>query len=174
AGQVKALLKSNRAEVRTAAAETVRLLGLDRPPPDPKELVQALGYDAVVARAVQEKGDAVLGGQLFLRQNCIACPPVSKNEPPKGPYLGDVAGRYQRPELLESILKPNAKIAQGFETHVFTLADGKIVTGFVVREAGDEVEIRDANGTATVLKKEDIDDRRQTPHSMMPETLPDR
>jgi putative heme-binding domain-containing protein len=126
-----------------------------------------------VAKASAAKGDAVLGSQLYLRQNCIACHTVSKTEPVKGPYLGDVTARYKRAELIESILKPSAKIAQGFETHIFTMTDGKILTGFVVRESGDEVEIRDVAGLATVLKKKDIDERRQSKESVMPEGLVD-
>ena len=47
------------------------------------------------------------------------------------------------------------------------------MTGFVVREAGEEIEIRDAAGLSTVLKKKDIDERRQTPLSVMPEGLVD-
>src|ERR1700722_4743332 len=131
--------------------------------------MKGLQEDGVLPRAAKEKGDVALGGRLFLKQNCIACHTVSKNEPVKGPFLGDVTARYKRPELIESILKPSAKIAQGFETHIFTMTDGKIITGFVVRESGDEIEIRDVAGLAGVLKKSNIDERRQSKDSVMPE-----
>jgi putative membrane-bound dehydrogenase-like protein len=172
-GRVLALAKSDRPEVQKAAAAAVKTLGLDRPPPDRKDTVAGMKYDDVLARAQDTKGDAALGSRLFLKQNCIACHTVTKGEPVKGPFLGDVAARYKRAELIESILKPNAKIAQGFETHIFTMNNGKIHTGFVVREAGDEVEIRDNTGLSTVLRKKDIDDRKQSPLSVMPEGLVD-
>ena len=52
-----------------------------------------------------------------------------------------------RAELTESILKPSAKIAQGFEPQKIATVDGRTYEGFVVRESGDEVELRDAQGT---------------------------
>ena len=43
-------------------------------------------------------------------------------------------------------MKPSAKIAQGFEPQRIATADGRTYEGFVVRESGDEVELRDAQG----------------------------
>ena len=40
--------------------------------------------------------------------------------------------RYSAAELVESILQPSAKIAQGFETYLFEMVDGKQYSGFVV------------------------------------------
>jgi putative heme-binding domain-containing protein len=171
APRVTELLKSDRQDVQAAAADAVKLLGLDSTTADRTPLVKSLAYDDIVSQATRLKGDSGLGELLFVKQTCIACHTVSKNEPVKGPYLGDVTARYKRPELVESILRPSAKIAQGFETHVFTMTDGVIVTGFVVRESGDEVEIRENDGTARVLKKQEIDERHQTRDSVMPEGL---
>ena len=43
--------------------------------------------------------------------------------------------------------------------------------GFVSRESGDEVEVRNASGAATVLKKKDIQARGKRDFSIMPEGL---
>ena len=48
--------------------------------------------------------------------------------------MGEIAKRYSRAELCESILKPSAKISQGFETQWFKDADGEIDEGFVTRD----------------------------------------
>jgi putative membrane-bound dehydrogenase-like protein len=169
--QVLTLTKSSQAEVRKEALAVAKLLNLDRPRKDRKDTIKYLKYDDVLAAAQKEKGDPVLGARLFLKQGCVACHTVTKDEPPKGPYLGDVASRYKRPELIESILKPSAKIAQGFETILFELKDGKNLSGFVVREAGEEVEIRDPAGLRYVLKKADIEERVPSKISAMPEQL---
>ena len=42
---------------------------------------------------------------------------------------------------------------------LFSLANGKTVEGFVVRESGDDVELRTSAGISMILKKEDIDER---------------
>ena len=101
------------------------------------------------------------------------CHTISKTEPLKGPFLGDIANRYSRAELTESILKPSARLAQGFETQKFALTSGQVVEGFVVRESGDEVELRNAAGDATVVPKADIDERGASDISVMPTGLAD-
>jgi putative heme-binding domain-containing protein len=69
------------------------------------------------------------------------------------------------------MLKPSAKIAQGFETQWFKPAAGEVVEGFVTRESGDEVELRNVQGETLVLKKEAIQRRGKRDFSTMPEGL---
>jgi putative heme-binding domain-containing protein len=170
--QVRARQQDQQQEVRAAAVAAGKALGLDRER-GKRSVIGPRPYEEVVAAALKEKGDAKLGAQLYLRQGCVTCHTLAKTEPPKGPFLGDVAARYKRPELLESILKPGAKIAQGFETQVFVLTNGQILEGFVVREAGDEIEIRNVQGIATVLPRADIDERSRRDISIMPNGLAD-
>ena len=119
-------------------------------------------------------GDAKLGARLFTRQGCAACHTVSPTEPLKGPLLQDITKRYQKAELIESIVKPSAKIAQGFESQYFVTNDGKILEGFVVRESGEEIEFRNVAGLAAVLKKTEIEDRGKRATSIMPSGLVDK
>src|SRR5690606_4366845 len=139
-----------------------------------RQTIAGMKYEDVVAQAQSEKGDVKLGMRLFARQNCIACHTVTPGEPPKGPFLGGIATRYKRHELAESILKPSAKLAQGFESQVFLLSDGRVLEGFVSREAGDEVEVRDNKGTVHILKTEEIDERKKSEVSIMPTGLADK
>ena len=83
----------------------------------------------------------------------------------------DIGKRYSAAELLESILKPSAKIAQGFETYTFEMADGKVYTGFVVSESAGSVLIREATGTQRELKRAQIEARAIQKQSMMPDGL---
>lgn len=174
--QVRAHLKDGHPEVRRAAAFASRALDLDGMTGGAAargEPVAGLPYERVVAGVQAEKGDVKLGTRLFQRQGCIACHTTSPAEPPKGPYLGGIATRYSRAELTESILKPNAKIAQGFEPQRFALTDGLIYEGFVTRESGDEVELRNAAGVVTVLPKKEIEERAKGDVTIMPAGLVD-
>ncbi|MCP4814252.1 MAG: L-sorbosone dehydrogenase, partial [Planctomycetaceae bacterium] len=74
-------------------------------------------------------------------------------------------------ELLESILKPSAKIAQGFDTYGFVTTDGKIVSGFVASESAEDIEVRLATGVPVVLVKTELEERVKQMKSMMPEGL---
>ena len=173
--QVRDRLNDTNPAVRLAAQDAARRLGLDRAgrAGSGGPLIAKLPYDQVVAAVQKEKGDPALGAQLFEQDGCVACHTVSKTEPLKGPYLGDIANRYSRAELAESILKPSAKIAQGFETQKFATVNGQIYEGFVVRESGDEVEMRNAAGAVTVIPKKDIEERGKTEVSVMPTGLAD-
>ena len=174
--QVRALRNSKIPEIRSAAEFAAAKMELDQEPAfDPKKpLIANLAYEAMVADAVNAKGDAKLGARLFTRQGCSACHTVSPTEPLKGPLLQDITKRYKKEELIESIVKPSAKIAQGFESQFFVTHEGKVFDGFVVRESGDEIEFRNVAGLATTLKKTDIDERGKREASIMPNGLVDK
>ncbi len=174
--QIQQQLKSDRPDVKSAAQYAVARLELDKEPPiDPKKpLIATLAYDEVVKQTEPLKGDAKYGQRLFSRQGCVACHTVSQSEPIKGPLLQDISKRYKRTELIESIVKPSAKIAQGFEAQFFATNDGKVYEGFVVRESGEEIELRNVAGISIVLKKDDIEERGKREISVMPQGLVDK
>ena len=174
--QVRALRTSKIPEVRAAAEFAAARMELDQELAfDPnKPLIANLPFDVTVADTVKAKGDAKLGARLFTRQGCSACHTVSPTEPLKGPLLQDITKRYKKEELIESIVKPSAKIAQGFESQYFVTHEGKVFDGFVVRESGDEIEFRNVAGLATTLKKTDIDERGKREASIMPNGLVDK
>jgi putative heme-binding domain-containing protein len=166
-------LKNADPEVRQAASSAAHRLGLDRTHARQGPPIATLDFERVVAGVQRTKGDPELGSLLFQKLGCTACHTISKTEPLKGPFLGDIANRYSRAELTESILKPSARIAQGFETQKFATTAGQVIEGFVVRESGDEVELRGGNGAVTVLPKADIDERAASALSVMPTGLAD-
>jgi putative membrane-bound dehydrogenase-like protein len=142
-------------------------------PKDEKGMIARISYEDVVQRAMKAKGDAKLGAQLFQTVGCVKCHTTLKSEPLKGPFLGDITTRYSRAELIESILRPNAQIAQGFVTTTVQMKDESEYEGFIVRESGDELEIRNIAG-ATIIPKKDIVKRGTRTTSIMPEGLFDQ
>ncbi len=173
ADQVQKLRQDFDVDIKKAAEFAAKELRLDQRAKNAKTIKQFPLAD------VQEKmksvvGDLKLGEKLFVKQGCINCHAVAANEPPKGPFLGGIATRYDRKQLTESILTPSAKIAQGFETQYFVTDDGLLLEGFVVREGGDELELRNQNGVSTVVKKQTIEERGRRELSVMPTGLADR
>jgi putative heme-binding domain-containing protein len=169
ADEVKPRVADKNAEVAKAATFAAAQLGLNKPTTQ-ADTIAAIGFDKTVAVALQTPGDATIGQQLFKSQGCFNCHTTTPDQPPKGPFLGGISTRYKRAELCESVMKPNAKIAQGFETQWFKTKDD-IVEGFVTRESGDEVEFRTVTGATTTLKKSDIKSRGKRDTSVMPEGL---
>ncbi|HZZ73147.1 MAG TPA: discoidin domain-containing protein [Pirellulales bacterium] len=168
--QVRSYETSHDEAIRAAAKYAAGELRLDQDSKN-KVRIETLAYAKVLEAAQQEKGDVQLGQKLFTRQGCANCHTTDPKEPPKGPFLGGIGTRYKRPELIESILKPSAKIAQGFETQIFALSDGTQWSGFVSRESGDEVELRGQNAIVTVLPKKEIEARKKSDVSTMPDGL---
>jgi putative heme-binding domain-containing protein len=170
--RVAALAKSEDAEVRDAAAfatshsrEATMARGAT--------LVAAVPYEELGKRLAGISGDVAVGRTVFTRQGCAACHTASPEETEKGPYLGGITTRYSREELLESILRPAAKVAQGFATNYFDTADGRQVQGFVIREGNLDVVIRDLTGAETTLQKNQIKSRGVREGSVMPPGLMD-
>jgi len=136
-----------------------------------KGQVGASSIEDVVLAVASIKGDAVKGKALFVSQGCLACHTVDKNQPMKGPFMGQIGSIMNRDQIVESILKPNASISQGFATVLLDTNDGKSFTGFVTEESADQLTIRDIGGNATQLKKSAIKSRKILETSMMPAGL---
>ncbi len=170
--RVDAAMTSADAATREAAAYARARLAAVTPPPAavPAGGVPTVGsipYENLLDRLSGVAGDVALGRKLFVQQSCSVCHTTTASEPEKGPFLGGIYTRYSKAEVLESIIRPAAKVAQGFATHVFTMADKRQLSGFVVREGPDDVVIRDLTGAETTLRKAAIASRSVSEGSVM-------
>ena len=163
-------LPSDSAADRPKAEEEIRVV-IARADPKNGNQIGNMPYEAAASRALQAKGDSERGKNLFAAQSCRACHTDADGQTPKGPHLVDIGKRYSPAELVESILKPSLKIAQGYESYSFAMADGRVFTGFVVGEGASTVRIRESSGTLHELKRADIEERRRQEPSAMPEGL---
>ncbi|MBO9637141.1 MAG: c-type cytochrome [Siphonobacter aquaeclarae] len=126
--------------------------------------------DVMLAMA-KIKGNPALGKTLFTQQGCIACHSLSKNEPMKGPFMGQIGSIMTREQIAESILKPNASISQGFATVMITAKGKKTYTGFVTEESSTKLVLRDITGQVYTIKASDVISRKEMETSMMPTGL---
>jgi putative membrane-bound dehydrogenase-like protein len=140
---------------------------------DPKKPDQIgnMSFDSAARRALQTKGNADRGMALFTSQSCRACHTVADGQTPKGPHLVDIGKRYGPADLVESILKPGAKIAQGYEAYTFAMTDGLVFSGFIISEGAADVHIRESSGVLRALKRADIEKRHRQESSAMPEGI---
>jgi len=152
------------------AEPEVRVLIAQADPKNPDQIGN-LSYEAAAARALRAKGSAERGKALFAAQSCRACHTDADGQKPRGPHLVDIGKRSSPAALVESILKPSAQIAQGYEAYSFAMADGRAFTGFVVSEGPTTVQICEASGLLRELKRADIAERRRQDPSTMPEGI---
>ncbi len=66
---------------------------------------------------------------------CARCHKVGGEGGEAGPDLSRIGAQHPPGYLLESIVKPSAHIAPGFDIVTFTLANGETETGSVVSES---------------------------------------
>ncbi len=136
-----------------------------------KGQVGVASIEDVVLAVAEIKGDPAVGKSLFVSQGCLACHSIEKGQPLKGPFMGQIGSILNRDQIVESILKPNASISQGFASVQITTNDGKFFMGFVTAESAEELTIRDIAGNATKLEKKNIKERKELENSMMPAGL---
>ncbi|MFO1063036.1 MAG: discoidin domain-containing protein [Pirellulales bacterium] len=150
--------------------EGVQIVSQKADPNNPNQIGN-MQLAAVTERALKSQGDAAKGKKLFTSQSCVACHTTATGETPKGPHLVDIGKRYKRAELVESIVKPSAKIAQGFDTWSILTDEGKLVTGFVVLESAETVTLRGADGKTIEIAQDSVESRKKQEQSMMPTGL---
>ncbi len=166
--EILAASKDSDVSVADVARAAVRQLKIQAKRADASPKIATLALDMVQTQAVALRGDVVLGEQIFVRANCVACHTVRQDEVQKGPYLGNIAKTYKRPELVAAVLEPSKTIAQGFVTQSILTTDGTVLTGFVTAEESDRVTLRDQLGKEVTVMKVEIDERRTSTTSVMP------
>ena len=102
---------------------------------------------------------------------CTKCHAVGSNGGKVGPELSSVGAKYPRDELITAVLAPSAKIASGYEPTIFALNDGRVVSGIIKNEGHDKVEIQDSEAKVVSLTKDQIEERRKSDVSLMPNGL---
>ena len=131
------------------------------------------GYDPDKFRdvALRGKGRPDKGEALFHDAKglaCARCHAVGGRGGAIGPNLSGVAAMYPRDELIRSVLQPSARIFSGYEATIVAAADGRVLTGLVRSDTADGLEIEDADGKRTRLARADVEDRKTSDVSIMP------
>ena len=128
------------------------------------------------AFARKAPGDAGRGEKLFRDVKglaCIKCHAVGGQGGQVGPDLAGIALKYKQEDLMTSVLEPSKVIAQGYETIVLTTDRGITLTGVFKGETADAVSLADKDGKLIVVPKKEIDERKFSPVSTMPNGLND-
>jgi putative heme-binding domain-containing protein len=141
-----------------------------------KDAPKKLDLGEFRAYARKTAGDAERGRKLFMDQKglaCVKCHAIAGQGGKVGPDLAGIALRYKKEDLMTSILEPSKVIANGYETHIITTTSGSVISGVFKGDDGDSITIMDADGKEHKIAKKDIDERRVSPISTMPNGLAD-
>ena len=112
-----------------------------------------------------------VGEKLFSVASCIGCHKMNSKGADVGPDLTKLPPEYKPVDVLEHMLNPSKKIDKKYQSNLFVLISGKVVTGLIVKEDGETVQVLD-NPTAPdklrTLAKADIEEREASNVSIMP------
>lgn len=141
-------------------------------PTSPPSLEQRLLAEGAgpLAEAARRDGDAARGAIVF-HQPYLGCSKCHRSgmELGLGPDLTRLGRQVPAEELVESILEPSKVIRQGFESETVVTIDGQRTTGLLVRDAADELVLRDpSDGRLLKFPVREIDARVRSQTSIMP------
>jgi putative heme-binding domain-containing protein len=117
------------------------------------------------------------GKQMFQVATCASCHKFGGVGLEFGPDLTKLNPKWSHADVLRHILEPSLEINAKYQTWIFDLDSGKTVTGMIVKETKDVVQVI-VNPLASTkpveLKVAKIEKRTKSPTSLMPKGLLDK
>jgi len=114
-------------------------------------------------------GKAWRGGREFFQNEvlpCARCHKVNGEGGEAGPDLSLIGAQKSKEYLLESVLKPSAHIAAGFDIVTLQLKNGVTETGSVASETPTEIVLKRADNTTATIDPKQVKERVTAPSSM--------
>ncbi|MEX0585879.1 MAG: HEAT repeat domain-containing protein, partial [Pirellulales bacterium] len=119
-------------------------------------------------------GDARRGRERFFDaagMGCAKCHRVGNEGGEVGPDLSSVGEQFDRVQLAEHVLFPNRAIREGYQEVLIRTTEGRQYSGILRTETEQLVVLRDAASKDHPIAKEEIEERRLSGQSAMPERL---
>lgn len=159
------VVQLQKAYADDAAAAKSRLFSIE---------VRSVALEEYASAVAKTTGDAERGRKIFFDAKgaaCSRCHAVQKTGGDVGPDLSSIGFKYSRLQLIEEVLNPSKNILDGYESFAVELASGKVLTGIVRGETADELTLIDNTGAKQVIKQGDVESKKKTGKSVMPDGL---
>lgn len=119
----------------------------------------------------REGGDGKRGRDVFFDHEatrCTRCHSLDGQGGNAGPALDGIGKKLTRDQLLEALITPNARIAEGFGTTTITLHDDTVILGVVTKDQDGAVTVMPVTGEAIDIPWTRIRSRQPNGTSAMP------
>lgn len=121
-----------------------------------------------------EQGDAHRGEAIYRRESlqCIKCHAIGTAGGLVGPNLVSLGGGSTAEYVLRSLIEPNEKLKEGYNTVQVLTLDGRVVQGIPAGGDQETLQLRTAEGTVVSIARNDIE-AESNGQSLMPAGLVD-
>ncbi len=130
---------------------------------------------AASLRPLQPGRSFDVGKTAFTVANCVSCHEMNGEGKAFGPDLSKLdTEKFDPEQILRSILEPSSEVNEEFRTTTFLLTSGEVFAGIVVDETPTAFEVVIdplADAELIVIEKDEIDARRESDTSIMPQGL---
>ena len=118
-------------------------------------------------------GDSAAGEKVFRSEKagCTKCHTTGEKKRLAGPDLNVIGDKFDRNQLIKSVLEPSARIHPDHATVSLVLKSGRVVNGVLKRRTDESVELFDEQGNAQSVSVDDIEEQRGSKTSLMPAGL---
>jgi len=122
-----------------------------------------------IAELVKRAGDAPRGKELYATTGtCAKCHKVKGEGKEVGPDLTEIGSKLSKEAMYLSILDPSAGVSFNYETWTVRTLDGTILSGIMVSQTDDAIELKTAEAIVHKLPRDDIDQMKKQTISIMP------
>jgi putative heme-binding domain-containing protein len=158
-------------------------LGAKHPVPNVRDLferflpmqdrTERLGEVIDFQKILTLKGNIARGRELFLAAEvqCRSCHRVHGMGNKLGPELDEIGKKYNRAQLLETIVEPSKKIDPKYMAFLATTTEGKVYTGLLVEQNPDGIILKTVRNETIRLATSEIEDLEPQEKSFMPDQM---
>lgn len=162
--ELAALLRKYPEGVRKSAEPLFKKLGID-PAAQEARLAEL--------SPLVDGGDPAAGRNIFFGRKaaCASCHAVGSEGGRVGPHLTTIGASRSAKDLLEAIVYPSASFVNGYRTTLVVTVDGKVLQGVISAETTDTITLRTKDLQELRVRRDDIDEMRESSTSIMPAGL---
>jgi putative heme-binding domain-containing protein len=158
--------------VRKAGESALRSIGLEVAQPAVRPADRPATVDELRRFALDHPGDARNGEAIFFGAGGAGCGQChsagGRGTASIGPDLTGLASKYDRAEVIRSVLEPSSRIATGYQSVVVSTRAGKMETGLLRAETDHFFELADSEARIKRIPKTDVELVRAGNVSVMP------
>lgn len=136
--------------------------------------VQRLGSLVDRKQLLAIPGDTSMGEQVFFKTadvQCKSCHRIGGEGVELGPELTTIGKKYDRAQLLESILEPSKFIEPKYVTYLVETKDGQVLSGLLTERTDSEIVLKDAQNKTLRIPLSNVEQLVPQQQSLMPELL---